>query len=143
MKLKIIILLYSLLILFSFSSVSYADVIEPGTKEVKIYYNISNIENFPEYVFLIHGNPSPSLEIINSSEFTFYKFSTVSIYAIIKKEFNENNLTDMDNSKAENFLKNDPTILKSDLLLQGSSKTVNINDPLKKNHYNFKYKLYK
>lgn len=131
MKLKIIISLFTLLILFSFSSVSYADVIEPGMKDVKIYYQASNIQNYPDYVFLIHGSPYPTLEVINSNEFTFYKFSTVSIYAISKTNFNENELKNMDESQVENFLTHS-SVLKSDLILQGSSKTVNINNPLEK-----------
>ena len=101
-------------------------------KEVKIYYQVSNIQNYPDYVFLIHGNPSPSLEIINSNEFTFYKFSTVSIYAISKTNFNENELKNMNESQAQNFLKTDSNIIKSNLTLHESSKTVNINNPLKR-----------
>jgi hypothetical protein len=132
MKLKIIVSLCTLLILLAFSSVSYADVIDPGMKDVKIYYQVSNIQNYPDYVFLIHGNPSPSLEIINSNEFTFYKFSTVSIYAISKTNFNENELKNMNESKAQNFIKTQPNIIKSDIILQKSSKTVNINNPLEK-----------
>ncbi len=132
MKFRIIVSLCTLLILLAFSSVSYADVINPGMKEVKIYYQVSNMENYPDYVFLIHGTPSPSLEIINSNEFTFYKFSTVSIYAISKTNFNENELKNMNESQLQNFLKTDSSIIKSDLTLQGSSKTVNNNNPLEK-----------
>jgi hypothetical protein len=132
MKFRIIVSLCSLLLLLAFSSVSYGDVIDPGMKNVEIYYQVSNIQNYPDYVFLIHGNPSPSLEIINSNEFTFYKFSTVSIYAISKTNFNENELKNMNESQAQNFLKTDSSIIKSDLTLHESSKTVNNNNPLEK-----------
>lgn len=130
MKLKMIVLF--LITIFSLSSNSYADVIEPGMKNIEIYYNISNIQNYPDYVFLIHGTPSPSFEIINSSEFTFYKLSTVSIYAILKTKINENEIKNMDDSNFEYLFKNNSNIIKSDITLQGSSKSVNINDPLEK-----------
>ncbi|MGB9937127.1 MAG: hypothetical protein ACPK7O_05355 [Methanobacterium sp.] len=129
MKFKIILLL-SIFVLLSFSSVAYADVIDPSMKNVKIYYQVSNIQEYPDYVFFIHGNPSPSLEIINSSKFSFYKLSTVSIYAINKKNFNENDLKNMDDSEIENFFKNNLNIIKSDIELQGASKSVEMSNPL-------------
>lgn len=129
MKFKIILLL-SILILVSFSSVAYADVIEPGMKNVKLYYQVSNIQDYPDYVFLIHGDPSPSLEIINSSKFSFYKLSTVSIYALNKKDFNEINLKTMDDLEIQNVFKNNHDVIKSDIVLRGASKTVSISNPL-------------
>lgn len=131
MKYKAHVLLL-LITLLTFSSVSYADVVEPGMKNIKIYYEINNIQNYPDYVFLIHGNPSPSLEIVNSSEFSFYKLSTVSIYALSKSGFNENELKNMEDSAINNFLQNNSNLIKSDLVLEGASKSVSINDPLEK-----------
>jgi hypothetical protein len=58
-----------------YSRVAFADVIEPGMKEVKFYYNILNIDKYQDYVFLIQGIPSSSYEIINSSEFSFINSS--------------------------------------------------------------------
>lgn len=131
MKYKAHVLLL-LITLLTFSSVSYADVVEPGMKNIKIYYEINNIQNYPDYVFLIHGNPSPSLEIVNSSEFSFYKLSTISIYALSKSGFNENELKNMEDSAINNFLQNNSNLIKSDLVLEGASKSVSINDPLEK-----------
>jgi|GEM_PF-5370296 len=51
MKNKLIISLVAILIISALPSVVFADVIEPGRKEVKFYYNISNIDNYPDYVF--------------------------------------------------------------------------------------------
>lgn len=132
MKMKIVFSIIFLLILVSTTSVAFADVIEPGMKEIKYYYEVSNIDNYPDYVFLAHGNPSPIVEIVNSSEFSFYKFSTVSIYAIKKSDFNENELKNMDEEELENFFKNDPRVIRSDIELQGSYKNVIIADPLDK-----------
>ncbi|MEG3224914.1 MAG: hypothetical protein BME94_05125 [Methanobacteriales archaeon Met13] len=61
-------------------SPAYADVIVPGQKNVPIYYVLENINDYPQYVFLLHGSPSPDLVVLNSSSFTFYKFSTARIY---------------------------------------------------------------
>ena len=77
-----------LILAFNISS-AYADVIEPGKKDIKLSYQISNINSFPIYVFLLHGSPSPSYEILNSSEFSFYKLSTASIYAVKRSSFNK------------------------------------------------------
>ncbi len=132
MKNELIVSLISILILSTTASVAFADVIEPGMKEVKFYYTILNTNNYPDYVFLIHGTPSPPYEIINSSEFSFYKSSTVSIYAIKKSDFNKIELSNMSSSEIDKFFNNDPRVIKSDIKLEGSYKQVSINDPLEK-----------
>ncbi|MGB9980562.1 hypothetical protein [Methanobacterium sp.] len=134
MKNKLVISIISIFILSTIPSVAFADVIEPGMKEVKFYYSIQNIDKYQDYIFLIHGNPSPSCEIINSSEFSFYKLSTVSIYAIKKSNFNENELSSLNNVDLDSFFKNNSNIIKSNIELDGSYKQVNINDPLEKAH---------
>ncbi len=121
MKLKILILFLTIL---CFSTFSYSDVIEPGKKEVKIYYQITNINDYPDYYFFIHGSPTPQLEFINSSEFSFYKFSKVSIYAISKSSFNQKTASNWDS------FKDNPELIKSNLILRDSSKAVNSYDPL-------------
>lgn len=132
MENKLVVLIISILILSVTSPVVFADVIEPGMKEIKFYYTVSNIDKYPDYVFLIHGTPSPAYEIINSSEFSFYKLSTVSIYAIKKSSFNEIELSS--NTNLDNYFKNNPDIIKSNVELDGSYKQVSINDPLEKAH---------
>ncbi len=123
-------ILVSLLILFLFIPASHGDVIEPGQKDVKISYQIINTGDYPDYIFLIHGSPSPSFEVVNSSPFTFYKFSTVSIYAIPKNNFKEDTFKNMDAKEIDNFFKTSPDVIRSDLVLGGSSKTVPVLDPL-------------
>lgn len=132
MKNKLVVSIISIFILSITSPVVFADVIEPGMKEVKFYYTISNIDKYPDYVFLIHGTPSPTCEIINSREFSFYKLSTVSIYAIKKSNFNGTELSG--NANFDNYFKSNPDIIKSNIKLDGSYKQVNINDPLEKAH---------
>jgi len=105
---------------------SFADVIEPGTRNIDFYYQISNIDNYPQYVFLAHGNPSPQVEILNSSEFSFYKLSTVSIYAIKKTEFNMNDI------QLQNFFINNSKLITSNIKLEGSYGNVGMDSSLEK-----------
>ncbi len=130
MKTKIFLLTVIVLILaFNISSV-YADVIEPGKKEIKLSYQISNINSYPYYVFLLHGSPSPSYEIINSSEFSFYKLSTASIYAVKRSSFNENILNQNNQSFVDSYFKDDPSVIHSNLNLEGSYGSVAQNSQL-------------
>lgn len=66
-KHKLVISIISIFILSVTSPVVFADVIEPGMNEENFYYTISNINKYPDYIFLIYGTPSPSYELINSS----------------------------------------------------------------------------
>lgn len=133
MKNRIFFICITLLILSSIPEVVFADVIEPGLKQVDLYYKISNIQNYQDYVFLAHGTPSPSYELINSSEFSFYKLSTVSLYAIKKSDFNdfnENKLKNGDIITIDDFFKKHPGVIKSNIELNGSYGTVGIDNPL-------------
>jgi len=125
----IVFLIICIISCVAFTPAVSADVIEPGMKNIDFNYKITNLDKYPDYVFIAHGIPSPSFEIINSSQFSFYKHSTVSIYAIKKSDFNENQIKNMDDSEIENFL-NNSKIISSDIKLEGSFGTVAINDPL-------------
>ncbi len=116
--------------LLTTSSITYADVIEPGMKTINLNYKISNINNYPDYVFLLHGTPNPDIEIINSSEFSFYKLSAVSIYAIKKADFNQEILNGSP-EEIQAFFENNPNLIKSNMTLDGSYGDVKIENPLK------------
>lgn len=124
---KILILL---LILVSIIGTSSADVINPGEKNVPFSYQLSNIQDYPDYVFILHGTPNPSMEVLNSSEFSFYKLSTCSIYAVPRDVINSVKLDQMDDTQVEKFLKNDTRVARSNLTLDGSYGTINVADPL-------------
>jgi len=130
MKTRVSILLLLMLILTFYPSNVCADVIEPGMKEIKNYYKISNINDYSDYVFLIHGNPSPTYEIINSSKFSFYKLSQISIYAVKKSNFNEEDLKDKSDAEIQDYFKNNPEVIHSNLELDGLYGTVKIDNPL-------------
>jgi hypothetical protein len=130
MKSKISLLIIVVLILAFNISSAYADVIEPGKKDIKLSYKISNINSFPLYVFLLQGNPSPQYEILNASEFSFYKLSTASIYAVKRSSFNSDTLNQNNQSAVEDFFKNNSNVIHSNLELEGSYGTVDQNNQL-------------
>ncbi|MGC9516259.1 MAG: hypothetical protein ACP5C3_01015 [Methanomicrobiales archaeon] len=116
--------------LLSSSSIAYADVVEPGMKDVNLKYQISNINDFPDYIFLLRGTPSPNIQIINSSEFSFYKLSSATIYAIKKTDFNQN-IVNGTSEEVEAFFQNNNQLIKSNITLDGSFGNVKISNPLK------------
>jgi len=126
-KISIILSLY-IMIFTALIPAAFADVIEPGMKNINYNYKISNIDDYPEYIFLAHGVPSPSLEIITSKEFSFYKLSTVSIYAVKKSDLNEEELKNMDD--LQNFFNNNSKLISSDIKLDGSYGNIGMDNPL-------------
>ena len=112
------------------TSITYADVIEPGMKPVNLKYQISNINDYPEYVFLLRGVPYPDIQIINSSEFSFYKLSNVSIYAIKRNDFDAS-ILNKSPEEIESFFEKNSNLIKSDISLEGSYGDVKIENPLK------------
>jgi hypothetical protein len=124
MKMYLLLLIAVLVCISSLASAS-ADVINPGEKEVKLYYKITNINNYQDYIFLLHGNPSPSLILLNSNEFSFYKFSTSTIYAAPKSEFNISELNNLNSTEQDNFIENNTKLIPSNLTLEGTYGMVN------------------
>lgn len=130
MKTKISISIIIVFILAFNISFAYADVIEPGKKELNLGYQISNINNFPYYVFLLHADPFPEYEILNSSEFGFYKLSTGSIYAVKRSTFNKNFLSQANQTEIDQYFNNNSDVIHSNLTLYGNFGSVDANDEL-------------
>jgi hypothetical protein len=107
-----------------------ADVITPGEKNIHLSYQLSNIADYPNYVFILHGTPNPSMEVLNSSQFTFYKLSSCSIYAVPQTVFNEVQLNRMDEDQVSTFLSNDSRVARSNLELKSLYGSVPDSDPL-------------
>nr|WP_319374810.1 hypothetical protein [uncultured Methanobacterium sp.] len=123
-------ILIFLLIVASITGIASADVINPGEKNIPFKYQLSNIQDYPDYVFILHGTPNPSMEVLNSSEFSFYKLSTCSIYAIPVSVFNQTQVYQMDDSGVGEFLNNDTRVARSTLKLEGTYGTVKEGDSL-------------
>ena len=123
-------LIVFLLITISFISPAFADVIEPGEKVITFDYQLTNIQDYPDYVFVLHGTPGPTMQVLNSSKFSFYKLSTCYIYAIPSSVFNQINWDKMNDTEVEEFLRNDSRIARSNLSLEGLYESVNMANPL-------------
>lgn len=123
-------ILIFLLIMVSVTGIASADVINPGEKSIPFSYQLSNIQDYSDYVFILHGNPNPSMEVLNSSEFSFYKFSTCSIYAVPVVVFNQVQVNQMNDSQLSEFLASDTSVARSTLKLEGLYGTVKEGDSL-------------
>lgn len=123
-------ILIFLLIVVSITGISSADVINPGEKNIPLSYQLSNTQDYSDYIFILHGTPNPSMEVLNSSEFSFYKLSTCSIYAVPVNVFNQMQVNQMNDSKVSEFLNNDTRVARSDLKLEGLYGTVKEGDSL-------------
>jgi hypothetical protein len=81
------ILLILVLALMALPAVN-ADVLMPGTKGVGYCFRISNIEDYPDYEFVMYGDLVSGLSRITPGEcVSFYKFDQPKIYAFDKNEF--------------------------------------------------------
>ena len=108
MKKIIMILLWGIMI---FPVVS-ADIIIPGTHPIRINNQINNLQDYPNYVFIVVSKGPVSDLLVEGEinyvkedgtiETPYYKFSQISVYAIKKSNFNEEeikNLEEKDNYK--------------------------------------------
>lgn len=118
------------LIAIFFISPAFADVIQPGEKVITFDYQLTNIQDYPDYVFVLHGTPGPTLQVLNSSEFSFYKLSTCYIYAIPSSVFNQLKWDNMNETDIEKFLRNDSRVARSNLSLEGLYGSVNVDNSL-------------
>lgn len=122
-----LIILFALIVVFSvFPQTVLADLIMPGMKSVSWCYEISNVNDYPDHVFVFNEERVTGHGIINQGDcFSFYKIGLTSIYTIKKTEFNENELN------GEFFEGSNPKLIKSNLQLNAFG-SVQENDPLQK-----------
>jgi hypothetical protein len=120
------IVLFALVIAFSILSQAVsADTISPGMRMLNWCYEIANINDYPDYVFVYNDERVTGHGIVGQGDcFQFYKLGLTTIYAINKSEFNDSELN------REFFEGNNPKLIKSDLQLEGFG-AVQESDPLK------------
>jgi hypothetical protein len=84
-----------------------ADIAIPGTKNVEINNYITNINDFPDYVFFSSGNLGPGMcpiMVVGSDGriSDYYKFCDVSVYAVLKNNFNEEKINEINSDESYN-----------------------------------------
>ena len=75
-----------------------ADIIMPGQHSIQINNKITNINDFPDYVF-VSGGLMCDFSVINSEGIIpgCYKFSNINVYAIPSSKFDEGVLNQLNN----------------------------------------------
>ncbi|MFC1774938.1 hypothetical protein ACFLZN_01335 [Nanoarchaeota archaeon] len=148
---KVIFILIALLVLIS---TCYADIITPDEKPVDYCFEISNLDEFPEYVFLVDYSIN-EYSILTGECVSFYKLDTATIYAIEDSKFDESDflidellpdcigltgeeMRECYNRQAdllekgrlleEEYFKTNPDLIKSDLTFYPAT-TVDLLDP--------------
>lgn len=122
----IILILLELTILFSLMQFVSGDVILPDQKPVSWCYEISNIGQYPNYVFLYHEKRVGGHEIIKEGDcFSFYKNGKAKLYAIEKNKFNKSELD------KKFFLENNSKLIDSNFTLN-SFGAIDKDNPLEK-----------
>lgn len=94
-----------------------ADVITPGYSPIQINNKITNIADYPDYNFIVVSKGPMGGVLIYDGEINYvgedgiintpyYKFSQVSVYAIKKSKFNEEEIKEFDDYHLENYSSN-------------------------------------
>jgi hypothetical protein len=117
---------------FLIPSIVSADILEPGMKEIDYCFQVENIKDYSEYVFLSYfQEPVGGHKVINQGDcVSFYKFSNPTIYAIKKGDFNENEIGSTDEQE-KNYFQNNKKLIASGLSIK-SIGSVKENDPRQK-----------
>ena len=104
-----------------------ADIIKSGYSPVEINNKITNIADYPEYNLLVVGKLGESydegmcgfkdynnkINLVKEDgtiETPYYKFCSVSVYAIKKINYNQQELLEMDESEALGFFNSDKVV---------------------------------
>jgi len=126
---KNLLIFLGLALMFLIPSIVSADIIEPGMKEVDYCFQVENIKDYPEYIFLSYfQEPVGGYKVINQGDcVSFYKFSNPTIYAIKKDDFNENEIGSTDEEE-KNYFQNNKNLIASGLSIK-SIGSVKESDP--------------
>lgn len=134
MKHKFILIVLILLVI----PIACADLIPMGKKHVNYCIQVSNIADYPDYVFAYYGDLVSGFNIVTDECFSFYKFDRPRIYAFEADAFEEfkeyvdyENPYTFDHSLAREFFENlRPGVYASDISFRAHG-LVSQYDPLK------------
>ncbi len=125
---KKLIFLTFILSLFLVSLVS-ADMAVPGKKFVRYTFEIENMEDYSDYVFLMSAAFMVNGEVINLGEDPhFYKYSQPYIYAVKKDDFSKYDFETLkEDQRLDEYMDNNPDFIKSNLQLKNYGYTSTFN----------------
>jgi hypothetical protein len=116
---KKLIFLSFILTLFLVNLVS-ADMVSPGEKYIQYTFEIENLVDYSDHLFILYGEIGTREIIEIGQEFNFYKYSSPYIYAIKKTDFDLEKfeqLKEGDYKIMETYFATNPDLIKSDLQL--------------------------
>jgi hypothetical protein len=121
-----------------------ADLIQPGYSPITITNKITNIDKFPDYVFIVMIDGKVNSFLINDElnivgsdgiiSTPYYKFESVSVYAIKKSELNQTLLENLTNEKAIEYLNQNGKKVIENIK---HYETRHISDPVKIQNYEY------
>ncbi|MBU3913103.1 MAG: hypothetical protein KKB21_03520 [Nanoarchaeota archaeon] len=129
MRKSILIIGIILLAILPFVSADIPSPPNPTVKDIPIENHISNMDDFPEYVFVVYGDIpgmcSPKIiDEDGSVSGSFYKFCVISVYAVKKSDFDSSILTNNDYSQVQEYFNSSKAVKVIENL--DFSKTVSI-----------------
>ena len=112
-----------------------ADVLFPGEKSVGTSFTLLNMNEYPDYVFILFGTgggvgPGTTPGQIPDKPFSFYKAARPTIYAIRQEDYNMSTIQKMNYSELDQYFNHNPLVKNSGLTLEPVAVTVDENDPL-------------
>jgi hypothetical protein len=138
------------ILIFQVIGMARADIITPGYSPIEINNKINNLNDFPDYVFVVapDGKVSNFLEggrlnivgddgIINTP---YYKMEDISVYAIKESEFDQEYLENLTHKEAITYLE---TNTKKVITQIKHYETRAISSPVKVENYEYQIDLSK
>jgi len=107
-----------------------ADIITPNSGEKTVFFNyeIVNMDEYDDYVFILYGRIIGYHIIEPDESFNFYKFGEPWIYAVKSVDFDESEIEN--ESTWKDYFESNPKFIKSDITLHSIYDIVPKNNPL-------------
>lgn len=108
-----------------------ADIINPNSGEKTVFFNyeITNMDEYDDYAFILYGIVIGYQIIEPDESFDFYKFGQPWIYAVKSVDFDESEIGENE-STWKDYFETNPKFIKSDIQLRSIYDIVPKNDPL-------------
>ena len=107
-----------------------ADIIVPNSENTVFFnYEIVNMNEYDDYVFILFGLIIGYHIIEPDESFDFYKFGQTWIYAVKSVDFDESEIGENE-STLKDYFESNPKFIKSDIQLHSKYVIVAKNDPL-------------